>query len=41
MQQFFPGVGNWMADEILWRARIGPKVRAGKAHLRASKGALA
>ena len=24
LQQHFPGVGNWMADEILWRARIHP-----------------
>ncbi len=23
-QQAFPGIGNWMADEILWRARIRP-----------------
>ena len=23
-QQGFPGIGNWMADEILWRARIHP-----------------
>ena len=25
MQKYFPGVGNWMADEILWRARLNPK----------------
>ena len=29
MQERFPGVGNWMADEILWRAAIHPKRRAG------------
>jgi len=29
MQERFPGVGNWMADEILWRARLNPKTRAG------------
>ncbi len=29
-QEGFPGVGNWMADEILWRARIAPRTRAGK-----------
>jgi formamidopyrimidine-DNA glycosylase len=29
MQERFPGVGNWMADEILWRARLNPKARAG------------
>ncbi|NDV62396.1 Fpg/Nei family DNA glycosylase [Puniceicoccales bacterium CK1056] len=23
-QSGFPGIGNWMADEILWRARIHP-----------------
>lgn len=29
MQERFPGVGNWMADEILWRAEIHPKRPAG------------
>lgn len=29
MQQRFPGVGNWMADEILWRAAIHPRQPAG------------
>ncbi|MGB0409760.1 MAG: Fpg/Nei family DNA glycosylase [Opitutales bacterium] len=29
MQETFPGVGNWMADEILWRCRIHPAARAG------------
>ena len=29
-QQGFPGIGNWMADEILWRARIAPATFAGK-----------
>ncbi len=24
LQDGFPGVGNWMADEILWRAHISP-----------------
>jgi formamidopyrimidine-DNA glycosylase len=28
-QDFFPGVGNWMADEILWQARIHPAMRSG------------
>jgi formamidopyrimidine-DNA glycosylase len=27
MQQGFPGIGNWMADEILWRAGIRPTRR--------------
>jgi formamidopyrimidine-DNA glycosylase len=30
MQERFPGVGNWMADEILWRAAIHPKKPAGR-----------
>ena len=27
-QECFPGIGNWMADEILWRARIHPSRRS-------------
>ena len=30
MQSGFAGVGNWMADEILWRAKITPARLAGK-----------
>ncbi len=30
MQERFPGVGNWMADEILWRAGIHPARRCGE-----------
>jgi formamidopyrimidine-DNA glycosylase len=29
MQERFPGIGNWMADEVLWRAGIHPKRPAG------------
>lgn len=29
MQERFPGIGNWMADEILWRAEIHPKRLSG------------
>ena len=29
MQEIFPGVGNWMADEILWQARLHPRMMAG------------
>jgi formamidopyrimidine-DNA glycosylase len=29
MQERFPGIGNWMADEILWRAEIHPRQAAG------------
>lgn len=29
MQERFPGVGNWMADEILWRAGMHPQRLAG------------
>jgi formamidopyrimidine-DNA glycosylase len=30
LQAGFPGIGNWMADEILWQARIHPLRPAGK-----------
>lgn len=29
MQERFPGIGNWMADEILWRAHLAPSRLAG------------
>ena len=29
MQERFPGIGNWMADEILWRAGLHPETAAG------------
>jgi formamidopyrimidine-DNA glycosylase len=29
LQSGFPGIGNWMADEILWRAQIAPWRKAG------------
>ena len=29
MQEHFPGIGNWMADEILWRASLHPTTPAG------------
>jgi len=29
MQQAFPGIGNWMADEILWRANLAPSRACG------------
>jgi formamidopyrimidine-DNA glycosylase len=29
MQERFPGIGNWMADEILWRAALHPRRPAG------------
>lgn len=28
-QSGFPGIGNWMADEILWRAKIAPALPSG------------
>lgn len=34
LQKGFPGIGNWMADEILWRAKISPKTRAGRLNAR-------
>ena len=30
MQSGFSGIGNWMADEILWRAKVHPAIRAAK-----------
>jgi formamidopyrimidine-DNA glycosylase len=30
-QEHFPGIGNWMADEILWRAALHPALPAGRA----------
>ncbi len=30
LQKGFPGIGNWMADEILWRAHLAPRAPAGK-----------
>jgi formamidopyrimidine-DNA glycosylase len=30
-QQYFPGIGNWMADEILWRAALHPALPSGRA----------
>jgi formamidopyrimidine-DNA glycosylase len=29
-QAFFPGVGNWMADEIMWQIKVHPATRAGE-----------
>lgn len=29
-QEHFPGIGNWMADEILWRAALHPALPAGR-----------
>lgn len=29
-QRFFPGIGNWMADEILWRVGLHPAMPAGE-----------
>jgi len=30
MQECFPGIGNWMADEILWRSGLHPAKPAGQ-----------
>jgi formamidopyrimidine-DNA glycosylase len=30
MQSGFSGIGNWMADEILWRAKVHPAIRPAK-----------
>jgi len=36
-QDGFPGIGNWMADEILWRAKIHPARRAARIAEREAK----
>jgi formamidopyrimidine-DNA glycosylase len=36
-QARFPGIGNWMADEILWRGGIHPRTAAGRFDARAAK----
>lgn len=28
-QRYFPGIGNWMADEVLWRMKLPPHTAAG------------
>jgi formamidopyrimidine-DNA glycosylase len=37
MQHRFPGVGNWMADEILWQSKITPALPAGQLNGRSVK----
>lgn len=37
IQETFPGVGNWMADEILWHAKIHPRTKAGDLDLTRAK----
>jgi len=37
MQETFPGIGNWMADEILWRSRIHPSSKAASLSARKRK----
>jgi formamidopyrimidine-DNA glycosylase len=29
IQETFPGIGNWMADEILWQAHLNPRTKSG------------
>ena len=38
-QAWFPGIGNWMADELLWRLRLPPPQLAGT--LRNAPGSIA
>jgi formamidopyrimidine-DNA glycosylase len=30
MQNGFPGIGNWMADEILWQSKLNPRLHSRK-----------
>jgi formamidopyrimidine-DNA glycosylase len=39
MQSGFSGIGNWMADEILWRANVHP-ARSARSVGQAERGAL-
>jgi formamidopyrimidine-DNA glycosylase len=39
-QRYFPGIGNWMADEVLWLARIAPQQAVGSAPVKALHRAL-
>jgi formamidopyrimidine-DNA glycosylase len=32
LQTGFPGIGNWMADEILWRGRVHPQTAVRQLH---------
>ena len=36
-QDIFPGIGNWMADEVLWRAGFHPQALAGNFGPQATK----
>jgi formamidopyrimidine-DNA glycosylase len=36
-QSVFPGIGNWMADEILWRQRLHPLTPAGSLDARGAR----
>jgi formamidopyrimidine-DNA glycosylase len=29
-QRYFPGIGNWMADEVMWQMKLPPHILAGK-----------
>ncbi len=28
-QRYFPGIGNWMADEVMWQMKLPPQIAAG------------
>ena len=28
-QRYFPGIGNWMADEVMWQMKLPPHITAG------------
>lgn len=28
-QRYFPGIGNWMADEVMWQLKLPPHIAAG------------
>jgi formamidopyrimidine-DNA glycosylase len=36
-QRYFPGVGNWMADEIMWQMKLPPAIPAGSLNARQAR----
>jgi formamidopyrimidine-DNA glycosylase len=36
-QRYFPGIGNWMADEVLWQAKIHPQTPVGSVNEKTAK----
>ena len=37
-QRYFPGIGNWMADEVMWQLKLPPHIGAGTLSAKQSRG---